>query len=225
MGSDKQRTAEAFEGELSTAPRGPLATAVLAISGILLLIEIGHLVGRIALAVHRPAEVRLTNGVLEIKGRTIVLGRVLREHRTVIPRDGLVRITREVRYPSLPMYAGLFALALGSYLGVGLAVDGVRAASPSMLGTGLLIALLGLALDFVFSSLIPGARGRARVVLVPRRGSVVCIQSVDPRVADRVLTQLTNLKRPSSLPTPPGVQAEGAERRPDVAEDDSAREA
>jgi hypothetical protein len=228
MGSEKYRKDDAlraFEGELGASPRGPFATAVLALTGILLVIELGRIVGRFVLAVRRPVEVHLVNDAFEVRAKTLMLGRLLREHTTVLPLGGLVRATREIRYPNLPMYAGLLALALGSYLGVGLAVDGMRAASPSMLGTGLLIALLGLALDFVLSSLVPGVRGRARVLLVPRRGPIVCVQSVDPSMADQVLGQLVLAKRGSSVPAPAAIKPERAEHGPEIAEEDSAREA
>jgi hypothetical protein len=189
-------------------------------------VELGRLIGRFVLVVRRPVEVQLTNSSFELRGKTLMLGRILREHSTVLPLDGLVRATREIRYPSLPVYAGLLALALGSYLGVGLAVDGVRAASPSMLATGLLIALLGLALDFILSSLVPGVRGRARVLLVPRRGQIVCVQSVDPDVADQVLGQLVLPKRGvPSAPAPAPVKPERADHGTEIAEEDGAREA
>ena len=228
MGSEKYRIDDGprtFEGELGAPPRGALATAVLALTGILLIIELGRIIGRFVLVVRRPVEVQLTSSSFEVRGKTLMLGRLLREHSTVLPLDGLVRATREIRYPSLPVYAGLVALALGSYLGVGLAVDGVRAASPSMLGTGFFIALLGLALDFVLSSLVPGVRGRARVLLVPRRGSIVCVESVDPAVADQVLRQIVPKRAAPSAPAPAPIKAERAEHGPEVAEEDSAREA
>src|SRR5882724_7914225 len=185
--SSKADVLPKFEGELSSAPRGPLLTAALAITGILLVIEVGRLIARHVLVLRRPTEVRLTPTGIEITGETFLVGKHLRAHKTVIPREGLVRATREARYPSLPMYAGLLALALGSYLGVGLFVDGARAASPSMLATGLLLALAGVGLDFALSSLVPGRLGKSRVVLVPRRGPVLCIAGVDPARADLLL--------------------------------------
>jgi hypothetical protein len=188
-----------FEGELSIPPRGPLLTAFLAITGVLLALEVASLIGRYVLAFKRPAEVKLCPTGIEVHGRTLMLGRLLREHTTVIPREALVRITRDVRYPSLAMYAGLIALAIGSYLGVGLVVDGVRAASPSMLGTGLVIAMLGLGLDFAFSSLVPGLGGRTRVILVPRRGPILCVSLVAPASADQLLNQLSESKPRASV--------------------------
>jgi hypothetical protein len=186
-----------FEGEMSAPPRGAFLTGVLAITGILLILELAKLVGRYVLGFRRPTEVRLTASGIELRGRTLMVGKVLREQATFLPREGLVRVTREVRYPSLATYAGLIALALGSYIGVGLVVDGVRAASPSMLGTGLIIALFGLGLDFVLSSLVPGLRGKSRVLMVPRRGAVLCLNQVDPARADALLAQLAKAGRAS----------------------------
>ena len=202
-----------FAGELSVPPRGPLLTAFLAITGLLLAFEAASLIARYVLGFQRPTEVKLTPGGIEVRGRTLMLGRLLREHSTVIPREGLVRVTRDVRYPSLAMYTGLIALAIGSYLGVGLIVDGVRAASPSMLGTGLVIAMLGLGLDFAFSSLVPGLGGRTRVVLVPRRGGILCVALVDPASADHLLNRLAQ-SEPHALVRAPAAVESGARTDP-----------
>src|SRR4051812_15132149 len=104
-----------FDGEMSPPPRMAWVTALLALTGLLLVIELGWLVARYVLLLKRPTEVRLTPSGLEIRGKTLMIGKLLREHDTVIPREGLVKVMREVRYPRLAMYAGLIALALGSY--------------------------------------------------------------------------------------------------------------
>jgi hypothetical protein len=154
-----------------------------------------------------------------------MLGRTLFDNATVIPRDGLVRVTREIRYPGLPMYAGLGALAVGSYIGVGLFVDGARAESPSMLVTGLLIAIAGLAIDFAMSSLLPGMRGRSRLLVVPRRGAPVCLADVDVALADRILGRLAKAAPPRpSAPSAP-IERKGADLVSDEAERDRARDA
>lgn len=214
-----------LQGDLAPFPRGPLFTAFLAITGLLLVIELGRLIGRYVFAVRRTAEVRVTSAGLEVRTRTVMLGKTLLENATVIPREGLVRVTREIRYPGLPMYAGLGALALGSYIGVGLFVDGARAESPSMLGTGLLIALLGLSVDFALSSLVPGARGRSRLLIVPRRGSSLCIASVDVAVADRILGRLAKPTRPSPRSASGVERGGGADLGPNESERNSAGDA
>jgi hypothetical protein len=53
------------------------------------------------------------------------------------------------------------------------------------------IVALGLALDFALSSVAPGARGRCRLLLVPRDGAKLCVAGVDPRRADAVLARLS----------------------------------
>jgi hypothetical protein len=220
--SSRDEALPTFEGEMSPPPRNPWVTALLAITGLLLVIELGWLVARYVLLLKRPTEVRLTPSGLDVRGKTMMVGKLLREHDTVIPREGLVRVTREVRYPRLAMYAGLVALALGSYLGVGLVVDGVRAASPSMLGTGLIIAILGLGLDFVLSTLVPGLEGKSRVVMVPRRGAILCVAAVNPARADALLARLA---KGTSGQAATAVESRGADHAASEAKDEGATQA
>ena len=44
--------------------------------------------GRYVLVLKRPTEVRLTATGLEVRGKTELVGKLLREHATVIPREG-----------------------------------------------------------------------------------------------------------------------------------------
>ena len=178
-----------LEGEIVPAPRGPVVTALLAMTGILFVVHAVRLLARVALAYRRPAVVSLTDGGVRLESRTEMLGRTLREREQVIVRSGLVRVVREVRYPRIAFYAGLLALAIGSYLGVRAFVDGVRSASPSLLLVGLLIVILGIAADFVLGSLVPGSRGRCRVAFVPRTGGVVCVGDVDAQRADDAIAR------------------------------------
>ncbi len=185
---------EPLLGEMAPAPRGPLATALLAVTGVLLVTHAARLFGRIALAYKAPAEVALSDdGGVRVRWRIELLGRTLRDRDVLVPRGGLWRAAREVRFSGAALYAGLLALVLGSYVGVAAFVDGVRAASPALLGAGLLIIALGLSLDFVFSSAVPGARGRCRVVFVPRTGRRLCIGDVDQARADSMLGRLSSV--------------------------------
>jgi hypothetical protein len=114
----------------------------------------------------------------------------LREREYVITQKTLKRAVREVRYPRLAFYTGLSALALGSFFGVSLFVDGARSASPSLLGTGLLIVLVGIGLEYVLGTLVPGQKKRCRVAFEPTRGPGVCIGDVDITRADQALALL-----------------------------------
>jgi hypothetical protein len=183
-----------LEGEAVAPPRGPVATALLGMTGLLFVAHLARLVARFALSYKRPTEVTLGEEGVRVKTRTEMLGKVLREREHVIVRSGLARVVREVRYPRAAFYAGLLALAVGSYVGVRALVDGVRSASPSLLLVGLLIVAAGIAADFVLGSLVPGARGRVRVSFVPRTGRALCVADVDQKRADEALTRALRLR-------------------------------
>lgn len=181
-----------LSGELGPTPRGPLATTLLALSGLLFVLRGARLIGRLALAYKKPAAVRLTERGLELEHRVEILGRVLRRAETVVPMENLARVTREVRFSRLGLSLGLLALALGSYLGMGLLVDGARVpgSSPPLIGMGLLIIALGVAIDFGLSLFDSEARGKCRLVIVPRKGTALCIARVESGRADAMLARV-----------------------------------
>jgi hypothetical protein len=185
------KTSEPIFGEMAPVPRGLLASAALGLSGISLLLRAARALRRVALAYRQPAEVALSpTGDIRVRWRTELLGRTLGDRDVLVPRSALLRATRDVRYPRLAFYAALSALALGSYVGLGAFIDGVRAASPSLLATGLGLVAAGLALDFVFTSVVPGARGRCRLVFTARDGKPLCIGGVEIASADALLARI-----------------------------------
>ncbi len=178
---------ETLDGELGATPRGPIATTLLALTGILFAVHAVRLIARIGLAYKRPTELTISESGVHIHARTELLGRIVRERDHVILRSALQRATRDVRFPHLSFYAGLLALAVGSYLGVATLIDGARAASPSLLLTGLLVVAAGVLLEMLLGSVQPGMAGRCRVVLLPARGTVLCVTGIDPKRADAAL--------------------------------------
>jgi hypothetical protein len=186
-------------GVMSPAPRGPVATALLGLTGVLFVWHAARLFGRFALAYRTPAEVAVSDdGGVRVRWHVELLGRTLRDCDVLVPRATLARAAREVRFSGAALYGGLFALALGSYVGVSAFVDGVRAASPALLVAGLGIIALGLGLDFVFTCVLPAARGRCRVLFVPRRGAKLCVSEVDRAHADAMLANLASGFEPSA---------------------------
>jgi len=179
-----------FAGELVPAPRGVVPLLLMAVTGILLVLRLGRLLGRLLLRYRRPAELQVTARGLTIRSRTEMFGRTLKERETHIPIEALLRASREVRYPRLGLYAGLVSLGIGTYIGVSLFVDGARAGSPELLGLGALVLAIGAALDFAFSHLGASGRGRCRVVIVPRKGPAVAVGNADAAVADAALGRL-----------------------------------
>jgi hypothetical protein len=186
-------------GEMTPRPRGSFLTALASLTGIVILVHLVHFVVRFALAYRKPAEVVLgPEGDVRVRWRTELLGRTLREHDVLLPRLEIARAARDVRYPAVGLYAGLLALTVGSFVGVSTIVDGVRAGSPSIWEVGLGLIALGIAIDFVLSSLSPGRAGRCRVLLVPRRGRALCVGGVDLASADAFLDRLGGRPRRSA---------------------------
>jgi hypothetical protein len=186
-----ERSAEThLAGELVAAPRNPVLTVLLGLTGLLFIAGAMRILMRLVLAYRCPAEVAASASGVRIHTRTLLLGRTLRDREIVIGTDALARAVREVRFPRLGLYAGLFTLALGTYIGVGALVDGVRASSPSLLFWGLILVAAGIAFDLLLSSIRFGATGKCRVVLSPRKGRAFCIGNVDPKRADAALALL-----------------------------------
>ncbi len=179
-----------LSGELTPGPFSSVTLAILAATGLLFIVWAGGLFGRFVVRYRKPAELRIEANGITLKTRTEMLGRILRERETHIPKESLLLVRREVRYPRLPLYAGLFALALGSYLGISVFVDGVRAGSPDLLGLGALFFAIGVALDFALTHLVPATRGRCRLILIPRKGPAYALTDLDPTLADAALRKL-----------------------------------
>jgi|CZKU01.1.fsa_nt_gi hypothetical protein len=182
---------EPLRGQIAARPRGPVATTLLGLSGLLLVSQSARLFGRWALSYKTPAEIAVSeDGGVRVRWRVELLGRTLRDRDVFVPRASLARATREVRFSGAALYVALLSLAIGTYVGVSAFVDGARAASPALLASGLAIVALGLGLDFVFSCALPGARGHCRMLLLPRRGPALCVGEIDKARADAFLGSL-----------------------------------
>lgn len=179
-------------GELAPPPKSPWVTAVLALTFVLAIAHVARLIARYVFAYKRPAKLMLSPRGLEVTYHTELLGRTLRERATLVPLSNLASVTREVRFARLGMYAGLVALALGSYVGMGLFIDGVRVpgGSATLLGLAVFFIVLGLVIDFALSSLSDSVKGKCRILVVPRKGRTLCVGSLSPRDADAVLSSV-----------------------------------
>ncbi|MFI5302298.1 MAG: hypothetical protein ACHREM_29755 [Polyangiales bacterium] len=156
----------------------------------MLLRGIFTLVATTALGLQRPARIDLTPSGVEVKGRVELLGRVIRDISALHPIAGIASIRRDVRFPSLHLYAAIAALVGGAFSGVAMLAWGTTAQSPRLIAFGLAAILAGILIDLALVVLVPATRGRARVVLVPRRGATLCIADVDIAAADRLLNDL-----------------------------------
>jgi hypothetical protein len=177
-------------GELVPAPLGPVALVVTGLTGVLLVRHLVRLVGVALLGWRRPAELWVAASAVTLRSELRVLGRTLDQRELVIPREGLARAVREIRFPRLGLYAGLVGLAVGTYLGTSLFVDGVRAGSPSLVGIGAVVFGLGVLIDFVLSARWRDRGGRVRLLLVPRKGRAVALRTSDTAAVEAALRRL-----------------------------------
>ncbi len=182
--------ASILSGERVSPPRGPVALFLLGVTGILAAVHVARLLARVSLRYRRPAELRVTAQGVTFKTHTEILGRTLQEREVVIPIEALLRASREVRYPRLGVYAGLLALAVGSFLGVARIIDGVRTGAPELIGIGALLVAAGVGLDFLLEGAGSGLRGKCRVVVVPRQGQAVALGEIDAAAAGVALSRL-----------------------------------
>ena len=183
-------TTEALTGELVAPPRTGWSTVLLGSTGLLFLIWTIKLLLRYGLSLRRPAALTLTPEGVRIDTHIELLGRTVRSQSIAMPRARIARIVREVRFASAAFYAGLFALITGSWLGVYLFVDGVRAASVSLLAIGVLVTLLGVTLDFVLTRASSSVRGECRLIVSQPRGKTLCLAHVRAERADAALMNM-----------------------------------
>ncbi len=181
----------ALHGRLAPVPRSPILTVIFALSGFLLLRSVALVIADKILGLQRDARLEVTPSGLEVRAKIALLGRELRDVHELYPSDGLSIVSRDVRYPSLPLYAGLLALLVGTYAGVSFLSWGVQSASPPLLGYGLLALILGVVLDLLLTSVLPGSRGECRVVITPKQGRRICVGRLDLQGADRLLADLS----------------------------------
>lgn len=184
-------------GEVTAGPRSFVAVFFLTITLILPILAVLKLLGRYALHLRRPAELRVNESGVTVQARYELLGKTLREFEVHIPRPALSRAARQIRYPKLGTYVGIATLLVGSYIGLRLIIDGARSGAPEFLGIGTGVLVAALALDYALARLPSLAKNRCEVYFQPRRGGTIALAAIDPVLADKALALLR-----STAPTP-----------------------
>ncbi len=192
------------DGELLDAPRPSWLTAILAFSPFLALRQSLALVGRWLFGYRTEARLRVIETGLELVYRRLLLGRVIREVIVLVPADELGKVSREVRFRGALLYAGLGALMLGSYLGVGMLLDGLQVPGGSLplISTGVLTVLVGLGLDFLATTAFDSFRGRDRLCITHRSGHAFSLGNADPKDVEAFLQHYQMGHSAGALPQP-----------------------
>lgn len=192
VGSTEVLPGAYLEGELGPPPRSAWQTVLLAMTLWLFASHLLRLLGRAVLGYRTPTRARVSGRGLELEARTLLLGRTLRSRNYFVPLDQLASVEREIRFARGGLYAGLVSLALGTYVGAGLLVDGLRApgGSAALIGWALLCIALGALADFALTSFSDSRRGRCRLIVRPRRGRRFAVRKLDPSLVDAMLHRL-----------------------------------
>ena len=143
---------------------------------------IGNLAG-----IRREADLALDGSDIQVRERRFAFGRQIRERNDRISLASVVSMRREVRYPSLQLYVGAIALALGILVGGTWIFEGARSGELVLLSIGAGLLLGGAILDLALDVLVPATRGRVSLELALHRGRVLRVDQVDLAAADRFL--------------------------------------
>ncbi len=197
-----------LEGQVFWLPRSSVGAFFLTICGYLPLSRATRALAQLVLGYDQRASLQITELGLRWTNKTKLLGRALREQDELIPLSRIVSIRREVRYPRVHLLAGIAGLTVGAYLGTAYLVDGVRAASPSLLVTGLLLMALGALVELGFISFQFGLKARCLVHLSLLGGQTRRLTSFAIDEVDSLLRELlpqVAASAPASLTPPPAT--------------------
>jgi hypothetical protein len=146
-------------------------------------------VGRLA-GVRREAELAIAGTELEVRERGFAFGRQVRERSDRVAIGSVLAAGREVRYPTMHLYAGAIAFAIGVLVGGTWIFEGARSGELVLLSIGASLLLGGALLDLALDVLVPATRGRVSIELQLLRGRTVRIDDIALADADRFLEAL-----------------------------------
>lgn len=182
----------ALQGELGARSRGPVATTILALTGVLFVASVWRTVLRFALRYRTPVSLALGPEGLNLELHRQILGRTISQNRWVVPLDQIGEVVREVRFSRLGLVVGLGGLAVGTYLGARLFADGLRAPGLSLplIGLGVVAVLVGLLLDFGLTALDGAVGARSRLIIRTVAGRGFAVSVPDREKVDALLDAL-----------------------------------
>jgi hypothetical protein len=172
------------------APLSTMRTVAYALCGWLFVRALTRLLLVHVLRMKEPAVLEYSAAGVRIETHRELFGQKLSARSYVLIPSGIAAAKRETKHGQAGLYAGLAALLVGSYLGVSWLVDGVRAGSPSLIATALLVFALGVVLNYLLESFLPSRRKTVALSILPRTGEPLCLVDVQERDADDMLLRL-----------------------------------
>lgn len=174
-------------GGYAGRPLPAVARVLLFATGLIVVVSAVRLALRFLLGLRREGRVRLEEGRVVVESAHFMLGKQMRHVRRTFGPEGLLSVAREVRYPALYLYVGMFALTFGALTGTIAYLDGTLAGFEDWIRTGLLLILGGLVVDFLFAVVAVTRPGRTTLSLTFAPRTTVRILGVDQSRADSFL--------------------------------------
>jgi hypothetical protein len=142
-------------------------------------------------ALRGELELELRGDALQVRSRTLLLGRTLRSSEACYDVLRVTGAFRRARFALLRSVVGLLSLSLGVLLGGYLVFDGARGGAPMLLLLGAGIVALGCSVDLALNILLPARRARVDVQVDLRGARSLRLGRVEQADADRLLAALS----------------------------------
>ena len=190
-----------LKGGYAGRPLPGVARVALTVTGLIILVACVRLVLRFLFGLRRRGRMWLGQDAVMVESSTFFLGREMRRVRRSFGPEGLMSVVREVRYPYIYLFIGLFALCFGALTGTIAYLDGRLAGFEAWIRTGLFLIIGGLVVDFVFTVLQATRPGRTTVSVTFKPRTTLRILGVDESAADAFLSELVRKAHASARPT------------------------
>ena len=179
-----------LKGGYAGRPLPGAVRVLLTVTGLIFLATCVRLVLRFLFGLRRRGRMWLDQDTVVVEASTFFLGREMRQVRRSFGPEGLMSVVREVRYPYIYLFIGLFALCFGALTGTIAYLDGRLAGFEDWIRTGLILIIGGLVVDFVFTVLQATRPGKTSLSVTFKPGTTLRILGVDESAADAFLSEL-----------------------------------
>jgi hypothetical protein len=123
------------------------------------------LIARYCLGLRRRAKAGIHGRTVELTVEWSIMGKRIRETRTVAPITGLSAVRLENRQRYLYLLIGFGALVVSTWVGIQWFVQGLRAGYPYLALVGAGVVAAGIAIDLLLYFFIPEAKGKSRLLI------------------------------------------------------------
>jgi hypothetical protein len=159
------------------------------VTGLFLVRGILALFGRYCLGLRRRACAQVEGRTLVLAVEWSILGKKIKETRTIAPITDLKAVRLENRQRYLHLLIGFGALVTSAWIGIQWFVNGLRAGYPYLALVGAGIVAAGVLIDLFLYFVVPSANGSSRI-LIALGPWEVRLAGVDPDKASAFVAQM-----------------------------------